>query len=116
MSDRPEEWDRSRDEIISGEYVLGVLSAADRKKVEARMAVDRRFAMQVHRWERNLNQFNDDYEEMRPPKKLQNAILSSGLETLDHRMHNGFTVVQSQCQGSVVLDDEKPGGVARNRA
>jgi anti-sigma-K factor RskA len=73
-SDRPEEWDRSRDEIISGEYVLGVLSAEDRRKVEARMAVDRRFAQQVRRWQTNLSGFNDDYEDIRPPADLYNRI------------------------------------------
>ncbi|UVC09105.1 anti-sigma factor [Rhizobium sp. TH2] len=74
MSERPEEWDRSRDEIISGEYVLGVLSAEDRRKVEARMAVDRRFAQQVRRWQANLSGFNEDYEDIRPPADLYNRI------------------------------------------
>ena len=74
MSEKPDEWDRSRDEIISGEYVLGVLSATDRKKVEARMAVDPRFAQQVRRWERNLQPFNDDYEDIRPPAAVLNKI------------------------------------------
>ena len=74
MSDKPEEWDRSRDEIISGEYVLGVLSAEDRRRVEARMAVDRRFAQQVRRWQTNLSGFNDDYDEVRPPAHLYNRL------------------------------------------
>lgn len=74
MSDRPEEWDRSRDEIISGEYVLGVLSAEDRRRVEARMAVDRRFAQQVKRWQNNLSGFNDDYDDVKPPADLYNRL------------------------------------------
>lgn len=74
MSDKPEEWDRSRDEIISGEYVLGVLSAEDRRRVEARMAVDKRFAQQVRRWQNNLSGFNDDYDEARPPAQLYNKL------------------------------------------
>jgi anti-sigma-K factor RskA len=74
MSEKPEEWDRARDEIISGEYVLGVLSAEDRRRVEARMAVDRRFAQQVRRWQTNLSGFNDDYEEERPPADLYNRL------------------------------------------
>jgi anti-sigma-K factor RskA len=74
MSDKPEEWDRSRDEIISGEYVLGVLSAEDRRRVEARMAVDKRFAQQVRRWQNNLSGFNDDYDEVRPPAQLYNKL------------------------------------------
>jgi anti-sigma-K factor RskA len=74
MSDKPEEWDRARDEIISGEYVLGVLSADDRRRVEARMAVDKRFAQQVRRWQTNLSGFNDDYEEVQPPAALYNRL------------------------------------------
>jgi anti-sigma-K factor RskA len=74
MSDRPEDSDRSRDEIISGEYVLGVLSAEDRRRVEARMAVDRRFAQQVRRWQANLSGFNDEYDDIRPPADLYNRL------------------------------------------
>jgi len=74
MSDKPEEWDRSRDEIISGEYVLGVLSAEDRRRVEARMAVDKRFAQQVRRWQTNLSGFSDDYDDVRPPAQLYNKL------------------------------------------
>jgi anti-sigma-K factor RskA len=74
MSDKPEEWDRSRDEIISGEYVLGVLSAEDRRRVEARMIVDKRFAQQVRRWQNNLSGFNDDYDEVLPPAQLYNRL------------------------------------------
>lgn len=74
MSDKPEEWDRSRDEIISGEYVLGVLSAEDRRRVEARMAVDKRFAEQVRRWQNNLSGFSDDYDDIRPPADFYNRL------------------------------------------
>jgi anti-sigma-K factor RskA len=74
MSGKPEEWDRSRDEIISGEYVLGVLSSEDRRRVEARMAVDRRFAQQVRRWQTNLSGFNDDYDEVLPPAHLYTRL------------------------------------------
>lgn len=74
MSEKPEESDRARDEIISGEYVLGVLSAEDRRRVEARMAVDKRFAQQVRRWQANLSGFNSDYDEERPPAELFNRL------------------------------------------
>jgi anti-sigma-K factor RskA len=74
MSDRPQEWDRSRDEIISGEYVLGVLSEEDRRRVEARIATDAKFAMQVQRWQTNLADFNDEYQDMRPPQSAYARI------------------------------------------
>lgn len=56
-----------RDETIAGEYVLGLLSQSDRRKVEARAETDARFAALVARWEKNLAPLNDDYEEVSPP-------------------------------------------------
>lgn len=66
--------DPRRDEVIAGEYVLGVLSAEDRRKVEARLAQDRQFAAMVNRWEENLSTFNDDYEAVQPPPRAYSAI------------------------------------------
>ncbi|WP_111561608.1 anti-sigma factor domain-containing protein [Rhizobium sp.] len=57
---------RSRDEVLAGEYVLGVLSFQDRRVVEDRMRVDRQFAAIVSRWEANLSTFNDDYDAVTP--------------------------------------------------
>ena len=61
---------RSRDEVLAGEYVLGVLSLDDRQKVEARMRSDRSFAAIVTRWEENLSSFNDEYESIKPPASV----------------------------------------------
>lgn len=66
--------DRSRDEVLAGEYVLGVLSIEDRRKVEARISKDRTFAAIVLRWEENLSEFNDDYVLEAPPKLVFSAI------------------------------------------
>ncbi|KAA0699348.1 anti-sigma factor [Neorhizobium sp. P12A] len=57
---------RSRDEVLAGEYVLGVLSLEDRQKVEKRMRSDRQFAAIVTRWEQNLSGFNEEYESIVP--------------------------------------------------
>jgi anti-sigma-K factor RskA len=57
---------RSRDEVLAGEYVLGVLSLEDRQKVERRMRSDRQFAAIVTRWEQNLSGFNEEYESIVP--------------------------------------------------
>jgi anti-sigma-K factor RskA len=61
------EGDRSRDELLAGEYVLGVLSLADRARVEARLSRDKTFARIVARWQENLADFDDDYEDVAPP-------------------------------------------------
>lgn len=59
--------DRSRDEVLAGEYVLGVLSASDRQKVEARMVLDPNFAAIVQRWQENLASFEAEYGTEAPP-------------------------------------------------
>ncbi|AFL48679.1 anti-sigma-K factor RskA [Sinorhizobium fredii] len=67
---KPESGDARRDEVIAGEYVLGVLSAADRRQVEARMATDRDFAAMVLRWRNNLAAFDSADETIAPLRAL----------------------------------------------
>ncbi|GEO83597.1 MULTISPECIES: anti-sigma factor [Alphaproteobacteria] len=66
--------DRSRDEVLAGEYVLGVLGVEERKQVEERLRQDRSFGIIVRRWEDNLSQFNDDYGHEHPPEALFSRI------------------------------------------
>ncbi|MDR6820825.1 anti-sigma-K factor RskA [Neorhizobium sp. 2083] len=56
----------ARDEVLAGEYVLGVLSLEARRQVEARVASDRTFAAIVDKWQLDLESLNDDYEEVAP--------------------------------------------------
>jgi anti-sigma-K factor RskA len=51
---------RAQDEILAGEYVLGVLPQEARRRVEQRMARDKAFARIVHRWRSELASFKDD--------------------------------------------------------
>lgn len=48
------------DEVIAGEYVLGVLSADECRKVEARLVRDRQFAAMVSRWRENLSACDEE--------------------------------------------------------
>lgn len=66
--------DRSRDEVLAGEYVLGVLSFKDRRIVEERMRRDRQFAAIVSRWETNLSSFNEEYETVTPSREAFRRI------------------------------------------
>ena len=61
------------DEVIAGEYVLGVLSAEDRRKVEARLVQDRQFAAMVSRWQENLLTLDDEHEALHLPPHLHPA-------------------------------------------
>jgi len=66
--------DRSRDEVLAGEYVLGVLGAEERMKVEARLRRDPPFAAMVHRWEDNLSAVDGEYGFELPPAALFSKI------------------------------------------
>jgi anti-sigma-K factor RskA len=70
----PESGDSRRDQVIAGEYVLGVLSADDRRKVEARMVLDGAFAAMVNHWQSNLTSFDDAYEPIAPPPQVLVAV------------------------------------------
>lgn len=74
---------REQDEILAGEYVLGVLSLAARRRVEDRMAVDSDFAQMVERWQADLAPFNDAYE---------NVVPNNGFEQIEQRL---FGSIQS---------------------
>ncbi|UJW75883.1 anti-sigma factor [Rhizobium sp. SL42] len=75
--------DRSRDEVLAGEYVLGVLNLSERQQVEARLRHDRQFAAIVRRWETNLAHFNDEYDEETPSAvifaEIERRIFGPGL-------------------------------------
>jgi anti-sigma-K factor RskA len=67
--------ERSRDEVLAGEYVLGVLPFAERLRVEKRIRDDRNFASIVDRWQSNLSGFNESYAaEAAPPPWMYKAI------------------------------------------
>lgn len=70
MSTAGESEGGGRDEIVAGEYVLGVLDAEARRAAERRIAAEPDFAALVGRWERDLAQFNEAYEETAPPAGL----------------------------------------------
>lgn len=67
--------DRSRDEVLAGEYVLGVLPLAERLRVEHRLRDDKAFQMIVARWQENLAGFNADYAAAEtPPARVYSNI------------------------------------------
>jgi anti-sigma-K factor RskA len=69
--------DRSRDEVLAGEYVLGVLPLPERLRVEHRLRQDPAFQAIVNRWQENLATFNNDY----PAGETPPAWIYSSVET-----------------------------------
>jgi len=62
------------DEILAGEYVLGVLSLEARRRIETRMVSDQPFARLVARWQSNMASFNGEYQEQQPSVTIFQAI------------------------------------------
>ncbi|GAC1041485.1 anti-sigma factor [Rhizobium sp. No.120] len=96
---------RSRDEVLAGEYVLGVLSLEDRQKVERRMRSDRQFAAIVSRWEQNLSEFNEEYETVTPSSsvypKIEKRIF--GDVAFGAQLWNSLLIWRSVAFGSLFL-------------
>jgi anti-sigma-K factor RskA len=68
------EMDGTGDDLLAGEYVLGVLSLEDRQHVERRLRQDQAFAATVAGWENHLSSLNEAYQEVAPPAGLYARI------------------------------------------
>jgi anti-sigma-K factor RskA len=66
----PEGTEPPPDEILAGEFVLGVLDVAQRREVQARVEVERAFAQSVAEWERSLAPWLADIEPVEPPAQV----------------------------------------------
>jgi len=72
---------KGSDNTLAAEYVVGVLSMTDRRKVAARMRRDDVFVKLVESWEARLSPLADSYLEVDPPATVKRAIdriLSNG--------------------------------------
>lgn len=62
------------DEMVAAEYVLGVLPAAERAEVAARLEREPAFARLVDSWEERLSPLASSYPEVAPPAALKSSI------------------------------------------
>ncbi|WP_099865738.1 anti-sigma factor [Pararhizobium haloflavum] len=62
------------DDVLAGEYVLGVLDAEVRRAVEIRIARDPVFAKLVAAWQERLEPLDAAYEPVAPPRALYTRI------------------------------------------
>lgn len=65
---------RPKDEILAGEYVMGVLSIDARRMVERRIGEDEAFSRLVERWQSDMSSFNEDYREIAPRPAVYGEI------------------------------------------
>jgi anti-sigma-K factor RskA len=62
------------DDLLAGEFVLGVLDAAERRAVQVRIDLDREFALRVADWERRLAPWLDAIEPIEAPPRVWERI------------------------------------------
>jgi len=74
MSDERDHIEPPDDETFAAEYVLGVLSAAERTEAERRIARERGFAALVEAWQARLVPWTDEIVPVQPPLDLWNKI------------------------------------------
>ena len=72
----PEGTEPPPDDVLAGEFVLGVLDSARHREVQARVATDRAFAQRVAEWERRLAPWLDDIEPVEAPAQVWARICS----------------------------------------
>ena len=71
MSKQPQEPD---DGVLAAEYVLGVLTQAERNNCAARLLGDAALRVQVRYWEQHFSAFNEDYASANPPPEVRTII------------------------------------------
>lgn len=75
MTDGKENGDSERDDdVVAAEFVLGVLTEAERADAARRVDTDRQFAMRVAAWQERFSGMNDAYGETEPPADAWNRI------------------------------------------
>jgi anti-sigma-K factor RskA len=70
----PEGTEPPSDDLLAGELVLGVLDAAQRRALQARVESDREFALQVADWERRLAPWLDTIEPIEAPSRVWERV------------------------------------------
>jgi anti-sigma-K factor RskA len=66
--------DYEGDDQLAAEYVIGVLSADERRTVAQRIETDLDFSRLVDGWQRRLSPLNASYDEVQPPASLKRAL------------------------------------------
>jgi anti-sigma-K factor RskA len=70
----PEGNEPPSDEVLAGEFVLGVLDAKQRRESQSRLETDRVFAQRVVEWERRLAPLLTDIKPEEPPAQVWTGI------------------------------------------
>ena len=70
----PEPNEPPSDDVLAGEYVLGVLDPVQRRQVQARLEADRAFAQRVEEWERRFAPLLADIAPVPAPPEVWTGV------------------------------------------
>jgi anti-sigma-K factor RskA len=70
----PEPGEPPTDDVLAGEFVLGVLDTAQRRQAQARMETDRAFAERVEEWERRFAPLLSHIQPVEAPPQVWAAV------------------------------------------
>jgi anti-sigma-K factor RskA len=73
-SSGPEGNEPPPDDVLAGEFVLGVLDTVQHRQLQARVQSDREFARRVEQWERRFAPLLSDIEPVEPPAQVWAGI------------------------------------------
>jgi anti-sigma-K factor RskA len=95
------------DKLVAAEYVLGVLSLADRRRAQQRLTHDQAFAEEVAFWEERLGAFADAVVPVAPPDgvwtRLARAIRAPDPSTARESLWQSLIFWRSFAIGSAAL-------------
>jgi anti-sigma-K factor RskA len=91
------------DDVLAGEYVLGVLNAAERRQVQARLETDRAFARRVEEWEVRFAPLLADIEPVEVPAAVWSAVCQRLGWTERERPRPGFWESLGFWRGATVV-------------
>jgi anti-sigma-K factor RskA len=78
------------DDVLAGEYVLGVLDSVQRRQVQARLETDREFARRVETWEARFAPLLAHIEPVEVPPAVWTAVCQRLGWTERERARSGF--------------------------
>ncbi len=70
----PESNEPPSDDVLAGEFVLGVLDAVQRRQLQQRLETDRAFALRVAEWERRFAPLLADIVPAEPPPEVWTGV------------------------------------------
>ena len=116
MSEAPE---LTETEAFAAEHVLGVLTSAERRQAEARMAIDGDFAAQVGAWRERLQPMTDNLAAIPAPHALwlrierslganDNTVSATGLRFWRSATASSLTLAAASIAAAVMLANRAP--------